>query len=727
MVKKRHMIVGISGATGIIYGIRLLEVLKRLDIESHLVISQSAQLTLRYETDLTMKDINALADSYLRKKVNIEMTQNKNTNTLRSREVLKYEKHLPRRPHLFKGIFLLRKIPFPWRKALIAAFAAGSSLIIGILINHTVWGLYGVMGSLTALYIGNEPYAQRGKRLTGVLIGILLSFGLGLWTSGSRPLEIAITFGLVALLSKLVCGSIKLPPPGEYFFIIVFGIATGMPNDIPSIPFHMLLAFIGGGIAWLIAMSGWTIRPHGPEKKAISNAYVALGIFFEELYEKGEAYSQHQTITALRIAEDAVNQGEMAWRKTYLGKQLLFLNEQAYVLFSKGLELASQEDKNINKDLSPALKNVAKIIKSKKGLEDFSLPDELTEMLPNVKKIIRELNNIEADTSSLQRRGTFKKIKENIHFSSFIFQSALRLAVMVFVSTFFAYKIGLQNPYWVPVSCAAILSGINSSAIFYRAVHRSVGTILGLFVTSGIYIWDPNKWEVVLLFVLLFFIIESFVAKNYGIAVIFMTPLTILIAETGNRLLPVQQLLQYRLFDIVLGSLFGFVGSLVWWQKPSLKQLYDLLEQSIISEGKLLNSILQKEDKRRKISHIQSLQTNLINMRALLDVSVGEISKKERKRLEAIWPTMVAVQRLGYQIMAISESNRIYTYPDTEVEAIKLFFQDLSHAVKNSRSQPNPRIDFLRNHPELVMELNTLKETLKSNGIYMDNRLENSS
>lgn len=61
-VKKKRMIIGITGATGIIYGVRLLEVLKRLDIETHLVVSQSAQMTLAYETDMTIHDLKALAD-----------------------------------------------------------------------------------------------------------------------------------------------------------------------------------------------------------------------------------------------------------------------------------------------------------------------------------------------------------------------------------------------------------------------------------------------------------------------------------------------------------------------------------------------------------------------------------------------------------------------------------------------------------------------------------------
>ncbi|KOP68280.1 hypothetical protein AMS62_25780 [Bacillus sp. FJAT-18019] len=62
MSVKRRMIVAISGATGIVYGIRLLEVLRRLDIETHLVVSQSAQMTLNYETDMNIKELRELAD-----------------------------------------------------------------------------------------------------------------------------------------------------------------------------------------------------------------------------------------------------------------------------------------------------------------------------------------------------------------------------------------------------------------------------------------------------------------------------------------------------------------------------------------------------------------------------------------------------------------------------------------------------------------------------------------
>lgn len=57
-----RLIIGISGASGIIYGVRLLEMLKPTAIETHLVMSKSAELTLSYEMDIKLKDVHALAD-----------------------------------------------------------------------------------------------------------------------------------------------------------------------------------------------------------------------------------------------------------------------------------------------------------------------------------------------------------------------------------------------------------------------------------------------------------------------------------------------------------------------------------------------------------------------------------------------------------------------------------------------------------------------------------------
>lgn len=60
-MKTKRIIIGISGASGIIYGVRLLECLKSAGIETHLVMSRAARLTCTVETSLFPTDLEALA------------------------------------------------------------------------------------------------------------------------------------------------------------------------------------------------------------------------------------------------------------------------------------------------------------------------------------------------------------------------------------------------------------------------------------------------------------------------------------------------------------------------------------------------------------------------------------------------------------------------------------------------------------------------------------------
>lgn len=60
--RPKRLIVGISGASGIVYGVRVLEALRGTGIETHLVMSKSAEITLAYEMSRKVSDVHALAD-----------------------------------------------------------------------------------------------------------------------------------------------------------------------------------------------------------------------------------------------------------------------------------------------------------------------------------------------------------------------------------------------------------------------------------------------------------------------------------------------------------------------------------------------------------------------------------------------------------------------------------------------------------------------------------------
>lgn len=59
---RKRLVIGISGASGVIYGVRLLQLLQPTEIETHLVMSRAAQVTLGHETNWKLADVQALAD-----------------------------------------------------------------------------------------------------------------------------------------------------------------------------------------------------------------------------------------------------------------------------------------------------------------------------------------------------------------------------------------------------------------------------------------------------------------------------------------------------------------------------------------------------------------------------------------------------------------------------------------------------------------------------------------
>ncbi len=64
MSEQKKLIIGIGGASGVIYGIRMLEVLKSArNVETHLVMSKTARMNVKIETDLDASDVEALADT----------------------------------------------------------------------------------------------------------------------------------------------------------------------------------------------------------------------------------------------------------------------------------------------------------------------------------------------------------------------------------------------------------------------------------------------------------------------------------------------------------------------------------------------------------------------------------------------------------------------------------------------------------------------------------------
>lgn len=136
-------------------------------------------------------------------------------------------------------------------------------------------------------------------------------------------------------------------------------------------------------------------------------------------------------------------------------------------------------------------------------------------------------------------------------------------AITIGIALFAATVLKLENPYWVPVSCAAIMQGATRRHIWERGINRIIGTFIGAGVAWFLLDLQISGLAVCIVIILLQFIVEVLVVRQYAIAVVFITALTIFLAEGGQVNHPQEQSIYIRFFDIVLGCLVGAVGGYI--------------------------------------------------------------------------------------------------------------------------------------------------------------------
>lgn len=127
-----------------------------------------------------------------------------------------------------------------------------------------------------------------------------------------------------------------------------------------------------------------------------------------------------------------------------------------------------------------------------------------------------------------------------------------------------AQLLQMDRPYWVPVSCLAVIQGASLRAVWNKQLQRILGTVFGVGVAWACLVGAPGPWAVAAMVMALSFVVETLVVRHYASAAVFITPLTILLADAatlghGSPAL----LIRARLVDTVLGALIGLSAASV--------------------------------------------------------------------------------------------------------------------------------------------------------------------
>lgn len=165
---------------------------------------------------------------------------------------------------------------------------------------------------------------------------------------------------------------------------------------------------------------------------------------------------------------------------------------------------------------------------------------------------------------------------DTVWFDSVVIGSFVGLSLLA------AVLLQLDKPYWVPISCLAIIQGLSLRAAWTRQVHRVIGTTIGLGLAFVIMLTIQDAWGIALSIMALTFLVETAVVRHYGFAAIFITPLSLLLAEAptlGHA--DVATLISARFLDTLLGAFIGFLGA-VCLHSPTFRTRAGALLRRII-------------------------------------------------------------------------------------------------------------------------------------------------
>ena len=134
----------------------------------------------------------------------------------------------------------------------------------------------------------------------------------------------------------------------------------------------------------------------------------------------------------------------------------------------------------------------------------------------------------------------------------------LSAAAGVLFAWLLATALGVGHPYWASVTVAAVMPALASTDIYRRMAHLVLGTLAGVGVAAALFSFEPGHVVLIVIIVLCQMGFELFVSRQYGIALMFLSPLAIGMSNL-SRGLPWQPLLLDRLTEAGLGAAVALV------------------------------------------------------------------------------------------------------------------------------------------------------------------------
>ncbi len=410
-----------------------------------------------------------------------------------------------------------------WRNALRTGITSSVTIVTACAIFGTTIGPMSLFGAMLAQWESGRALLARIK--TGLLVGsaITLSMAVGVLIAPLQWLVIPATVAIILATSTAYYAFVLTRGPGplHLFYAAAIGSYFGLFGDIG---WHSVgMTGFACLLTALLTLAFLIPDLHRPEKQAVFEAGEAVAAFEAAA---ARASLDHGLRVLRHRAYFAVNR---AW--------LMFQDNAIGPLRMPAQRAFTAEILDINRRLGAAIARRA---------------------FPGARLI-----DIVPDTPAMLGRPSLAYLfTHGFRRHSIAWFTAWRIGLAAGISGAITQGLALGHPYWAILTSTIVLHlWIGRLATTRRAIHRAAGTVLGLGVVALVGFTDPAPWVLVAVIVACVIAMCLTLPLNYAVAMIFVTPMSLLSIEaaTGG---PIRDLILDRLVETLIGA--GVAVAVTW-------------------------------------------------------------------------------------------------------------------------------------------------------------------
>ncbi|MFE0203588.1 FUSC family protein [Streptomyces sp. NPDC058985] len=538
-------------------------------------------------------------------------------------------------------------------------FAARSALALGwlalplTLAGHPGLAVYAMLGGFTTTFGRNLPYARRAHALAFVAVAMTACVGCGSvlgvwarpWEGGAGAAVVVAVTAVVAGLAKLACDATQLSGLGAVMLLFSFAVAANDPSPWTDVLPQTALAAAGAAAAWALGLSGRLIHPDRPQRLAVAAALRAVADLL--VAPSGAAAGRarhvatHAVLNAYRslglvpAAESLPQSHPSAFvRLSHLSWSLLvglarhgladpdgtafLLRRQARLLTDRRRrppvllpELPWPPEPSGPTGHSGPTGPTGHSGHSAPGDRGRGRPATVPDQTPPVDPVAKRT----AELLGLRRLGIPDRLVV-------LAIPALRMALGTAAAGGLAVLLDLQHGYWAAISAAAVLHSVNLRTTAQRAAQRTVGTVLGVLLALAVLATHPTPVALALVIVVLEFLLEYIVVRNYGLGVVFITPIALLLSDLAEPA-PAGELVHHRLLGSLLGIVVGLLCAMLVVHDHAALRTERALAACRRSAQRAESALAAASKPRPTVQ--AELATAVVELREADDVAAGEL------------------------------------------------------------------------------------------------------